>query len=286
MHKAELHLNQQMVSNPLPLSTDRGSSAIVPFTFEGRQLRAHRENNSEPLFVARDVVKAVDAKWHSNAIKHIPDRWKGVKPITTPGGVQQMAVLTEQGVFFYLARSDKPKALPIQMWLAGEVLPSIRRTGGYGAPSIQALMADPDALLQLAAHHAAARKDVEIKLLASESHAAQLAGKVEEMASDVAALDRIAKSDGSMCIREVAKDLQIKPQKNLFDYLLTNSWIYKQSGCNQAYQTRIDQGVLEHKVTVVTRSNGTEKVVSQVRVTPKGIKALAKVFSAKEEKAA
>ena len=40
-----------------------------------------------------------------------------------------MAMLSEQGVYFFLARSDKPKALPFQMWLAGDVLPTLRKTG-------------------------------------------------------------------------------------------------------------------------------------------------------------
>ncbi|MFB8829081.1 Bro-N domain-containing protein [Azotobacter sp. CWF10] len=49
-----------------------------------------------------------------------------------PSGVQDMAVLSEQGMYFFLARSDKPTALPMQKWVAGEVLPSIRKTGSYG----------------------------------------------------------------------------------------------------------------------------------------------------------
>lgn len=49
-----------------------------------------------------------------------------------------MVCLTEQGLYFFLGRSDKPKALPFQKWLAGEVLPAIRRTGRYVAPSAQA----------------------------------------------------------------------------------------------------------------------------------------------------
>lgn len=42
-----------------------------------------------------------------------------------------MLTLTEHGLYFFLGRSDKPAALPFQKWLAGEVLPSIRKTGAY-----------------------------------------------------------------------------------------------------------------------------------------------------------
>jgi prophage antirepressor-like protein len=56
-----------------------------------------------------------------------------------------MAVLSEQGLYFFLARSDKPLALPFQKWIAGEVPPSIRRHGAYMTePTIDRIMADPD----------------------------------------------------------------------------------------------------------------------------------------------
>ena len=53
----------------------------------------------------------------------------------TPGGTQNMWCLSEPGLYFFLNRSDKPKALPLQKWVAGEVLPSIRKTGGYSIPA-------------------------------------------------------------------------------------------------------------------------------------------------------
>ena len=108
-------------------------SNIVPFQF-GNQSPIRAVNVSgEAWFVAKDVVEAVDAVWGARAIAHIPNEWKGVYRIHTPGGHQEMAILSEHGVYFYLNRSDKPKALPVQMWLAGEVLPSIRKTGTYSA---------------------------------------------------------------------------------------------------------------------------------------------------------
>ena len=53
----------------------------------------------------------------------------------TPGGEQEMLCLTEEGLYFFLGRSDKPRALPYQMWIAGDVAPSIRQTGSYNAKS-------------------------------------------------------------------------------------------------------------------------------------------------------
>ncbi|CDM89200.1 phage antirepressor KilAC domain-containing protein [Xenorhabdus bovienii] len=108
---------------------------------------------------------------------------------------------------------------------------------------------------------------------------AELEHKVEEMKPDVAALERIAKSDGSMCVTDAAKQLQVKP-KSLFDLMSHNKWIYRRMGTPWVgYQEKIQQRLIEHKVTVVIKPDGEEKTVSQVRITPKGISKLAKILS-------
>ena len=108
---------------------------LIPFSFESNEIRVVADANGEPLFVAKDVLTAlgIDTSNVPSKIKHVPDEWRGRHPIATPGGTQQMAVLAEQGLYFFVARSDKPKALPFQKWVAGEVIPSIRKTGSYSA---------------------------------------------------------------------------------------------------------------------------------------------------------
>lgn len=105
-------------------------------------VRVLRDEAGEPLFVAKDVALALEYPESSvnqvnNLMRLVPEEWKGHNRIMTPGGWQNMLTLTEQGLYFFLGRSDKPKALPFQKWLAGEVLPSIRRTGHYGAPQTE-----------------------------------------------------------------------------------------------------------------------------------------------------
>ncbi len=103
--------------------------------------------------------------------------------------------------------------------------------------------------------------------------------QVEEMKPDVDALTRIAKAEGSLCITDAAKQLQVKP-KSLFDLMSHSKWIYRRIGTAWiAYQDKIQQGLLEHKVTVVKSSTGEDKQVSQVRVTAKGLSKLAKLLN-------
>ena len=95
--------------------------------------------NGEIWFVARDVAQALDYSESSNPSRlfyTVPEIWKGMKRIHTLGGEQEMLCLTEQGLYFFLGRSDKQKALPYQMWIAGDVVPSIKHTGGYGSKSL------------------------------------------------------------------------------------------------------------------------------------------------------
>lgn len=116
-------------------------------------------------------------------------------------------------------------------------------------------------------------------LLQNVEKVIELQGEVEEMRPQVQALERIALSEGSMCITDAAKSLQVQP-KALFGYLREHHWIYSRPGVAGyiAYQEKLQLGVLEHKVAVVTRADGSEKTTTQVRVTPKGLARLAKLF--------
>lgn len=107
---------------------------IIPFFFEKHEIRTVQGESGLEV-VAKDVAEALGYEWNARLLDKVPQEWKGVKPIHTPGGAQQMSTLTEQGLYFFLGRSDKPGALPMQKWVAGEVLPSIRKTGAYSMPS-------------------------------------------------------------------------------------------------------------------------------------------------------
>ena len=106
-----------------------------------------------------------------------------------------------------------------------------------------------------------------------------LEDRVAELQPSHAALERISLADGSLCITDAAKALQMRP-KDLFEWLRQNGWIYRRpgSGHDLGYQSKTTSGLLEHKVTTVLRADGSEKVTEQVRVTSRGLTKLASLI--------
>ncbi len=113
----------------------------------------------------------------------------------------------------------------------------------------------------------------------AQVNAAQ-AEKLAIAAPKAQALDRIAAADGSTCITNAAKVLQVRP-KDLFNWLQAHQWIYRRPGGSGwlAYQQRIQQCVLEHKVTTVERDDGSAKVIESVHITRKGLARLAEILA-------
>lgn len=108
--------------------------------------------------------------------------------------------------------------------------------------------------------------------------AGRLEAELKAAEPKLVALDKIAVAKDSLCLQETAKALQMRPA-DLIAWLQAHEWIYKRAGAAQwlGYQAKVQTGLLEHKVTTVSRSDGSEKVVTQVRVTAKGLTRLGSV---------
>mgnify|MGYP005903351889 FL=1 len=92
------------------------------------------ECEGEPWFVAKDVCECLELTDVSKTISLLDDDEKGTNSIRTPGGEQQMLVISEPGLYSLILRSRKPEAKAFSKWVRSEVLPNLRKTGGYGVP--------------------------------------------------------------------------------------------------------------------------------------------------------
>jgi anti-repressor protein len=83
----------------------------------------------EPHFVAKDVCDVLGLEQVSRALDRLDDDERGVTSMHTPGGVQQMSVINESGLYSLILGSRKPEARAFKKWVTSEVLPAIRKAG-------------------------------------------------------------------------------------------------------------------------------------------------------------
>ncbi|WP_455480989.1 phage antirepressor KilAC domain-containing protein [Bartonella sp. B12(2025)] len=95
---------------------------------------------------------------------------------------------------------------------------------------------------------------------------------IEQQAHKVIAYDHLIRADGTMCITDTAKMLEIRP-KDLFGYMKQKRWIYKRVGTSEfvSYQDKIQRGLMDCATNVFRRDDGSEKISVQARVTAKGL---------------
>ena len=90
---------------------------LTPFAFEEQLVRCRLDERGEPWFVAKDVALALGYQWAGiRNVQHIPEEWRLVESVSTSFGDKQTWFLSEQGLYFFVARSDKPRALPFQKY--------------------------------------------------------------------------------------------------------------------------------------------------------------------------
>ena len=107
--------------------------------------------NGEPWFVARDVCECLELTNTSQTLSYLDDDEKGITTNDTPGGQQEMSIVSEAGLYSLILRSRKPEAKAFKRWITHEVLPSIRRAGSYGQWNLPRVPKSfPDALRMIA----------------------------------------------------------------------------------------------------------------------------------------
>ena len=119
-------------------------SAIIPFQFEAHAVRVQVDDQGQPWFNATDVCDALEMGNPSQAIKSHVDAEDLQKLETlTAGGRQRQNHVNESGLYALILGSTKDAAKRFKRWVTSEVLPAIRKTGGYTVPGALATLAAP-----------------------------------------------------------------------------------------------------------------------------------------------
>jgi prophage antirepressor-like protein len=263
-----------------------------PFAFDGHPVRVELDANGEPWFVAKDVAEALGYEWKgSGTVQHVPDRWRMVLSVGTTSGRKDALALSESGMNFFVMRSDKPAAIPFQEWIAGEVLPSIRRTGSYtkpvAAPSTSDALALAHALIAAEASNRALRADnaqVSQQLVSIQAEldtAIDVASTATERADAAEPLAKVAKeflhTEGGLTLAVVGTQLG-QSQQWMFRALREVGWIVKKSVGgklqNLPSQRALDAGLMSSRISTHTDLEGRAHHSVQPLVTPRGARRL------------
>lgn len=223
----------------------------------------------EVWFAATDVAKALgyrDANQITRALDDDEKRWSEGTLSECIHSHLGIRLINESGLYRVLMRSQRPEAVPFQRWLAHEVVPEIRRNGGYIATSTEDSDADIMARALLIAQKTIDRKNELIAL-----HEAT----IEDMKPKALFADAVADSDGTCLIGELAKmmcqnGLEIG-QNRLFKLLQRDGYLGK-SGSNRNVPTQrsMDMKLFRIKETAVTHSDGRVTINRTPKVTGKG----------------
>lgn len=115
------------------------NTALMPFTFNDALVRALLDDQGNSWFVAKDVCQVLEIVNHNDAISSLDEDEKGVAntdPLSI-GGSQQVRTVSESGLYSLIFRSRKDEAKRFRKWVTAEVLPAIRKTGGYARPGFK-----------------------------------------------------------------------------------------------------------------------------------------------------
>ena len=105
--------------------------------------------DGEPWAYGKDIAVALGYAKPTDAIrKHVDEMDKGVSKMETPGGVQDVVIINESGLYSLILSSKLPKAKEFKRWITSEVLPALRKTGHYGSPQ-KPTPTDPAKLAEL-----------------------------------------------------------------------------------------------------------------------------------------
>lgn len=244
------------------------NNEIQQFDFRGASLRTLTDKAGEPWFVAKDVCDILELTNPAVALQSLDDDEKtnlSNSYVWSESGRRPL-IISEPGLYRLVMRSRKPEAKEFQRWVTHELLPQIRKTGGY----IPTTAADDDMTI-LAKAVMIGQRTME----AQKQKIAEQQTRIVELEPKARFADAVAASDGTCLVGELAKMLRQNGmdigQNRLFRLLQADGYLGK-SGSNRNVPTQraMELGLFRIKETTVTHADGHTTVSRTPKVTGKG----------------
>ena len=224
--------------------------------------------SNEPYFVGKDVAEVLGYIEPRSAVsKKVDVEDRGVAKMETPSGVQEMTVINESGLYALILSSKLPSAKKFKRWVTSEVLPSIRKNGGYIVG--QETLSDDELMAKalLVAQNKIIERDNRIASLETEVKVKeQIIGELKPRADYT---DKILKNTGLVTMTQIAKDYGMTGQA--MNKLLHELGVqYKQSVQWLLYSKYQGMGYTHSETVDITRSDGRPDVKMNTKWTQKG----------------
>ena len=222
--------------------------------------------DNEPMFCLADVCKALEISNVGNVKQRLSE--KGIHTADTPtkGGLQKMIFINEANLYKTIFQSRKDSAERFTEWVTSEVLPSIRKNGGYIAG--QETLSDEE-LLSKALMVAQRKIEEKNNIIAMQD------SRIQGMIPKEIFADAVSASHTSILVGDLAKlicqnGVQIG-QKRLFEWLRENNFLIKSGASrNMPKQRYVEQGLFEVKESNIQNPDGSVRITKTTKVTGKG----------------
>lgn len=248
------------------------NNEIQKFDFKGAALRTLTDEAGEPWFVLKDCMSILDLGNPTETVKMFDkDEFSTTEVIDSIGRRQQTYIISEPGLYRLVMKSRKPEAKEFQRWVTHEVLPSIRKHGGYMAGQERMT---PEQMALASMRWLQSKVDEQAKQLKAQEGKVLFANAVETARTSILVGDfaKILKSNG----------IDIGPRR-LFAWLREHGWLIKAKGSswNMPTQKAMDLHLFEIKETTISHSDGHTTINKTPKMTGKWQTYFAKLFLAK-----
>lgn len=222
--------------------------------------------NDEPYFVGKDVAEILGYERPTDAVrKRVDPDDRGVAKMETPSGAQEMTIINESGLYSLILSSKLPKAKEFKRWVTAEVLPAIRKTGGYVNDTAQ-FVESYFGQLEPNQKHA-------LTMMFDESK--RMSAQLKEQAPKVLFANAVETAHNSILIGDLAKIIRQNGvdigQKRLFDWMRQNGYLIKDGQSkNMPTQKAMEMSLFEVKESTINNPDGSVRVTRTTKVTGKG----------------
>ena len=222
--------------------------------------------NDEPYFVGKDVAEILGYSNPRDALsKRVDNEDKGVAKCDPLGGAQDLTVINESGLYSLILSSKLPKAKEFKRWVTSEVLPAIRKTGGY-VNNTEQFVESYFGQLDPNQKHA-------LTMMFDESK--RMSVQLKEQAPKVLFANAVETAHNSILIGDLAKIIRQNGvdigQKRLFEWLRQNGYLIKDGQSkNMPTQKAMEMSLFEVKESTINNPDGSVRVTRTTKVTGKG----------------